>query len=183
MLFDEKDLRVLYDLSLALGEKNATKKEYWSKRGKEINSKSGNIISEFMVLYNYLIANIAKDSQIDYVYRIQDESYFNSLIESLKLDLDESTLKVIHNIYLKSKYSNEPSFHSGLGLDVYSHSADPIRRYPDLYNQFLLHKYYFKDLDFNYSYEQFLMMIEYFNQRNVELNLMRSEYARALKKS
>ena len=179
----EKDLRVLYDLSLALGEKNATKKEYWSKRGKEINSKSGNIISEFMVLYNYLIANIAKDSQIDYVYRIQDESYFDSLIESLKLDLDESTLKVIHNIYLKSKYSNEPSFHSGLGLDVYSHSADPIRRYPDLYNQFLLHKYYFKDLDFNYSYEQFLMMIEYFNQRNVELNLMRSEYARALKKS
>ena len=34
-----------------------------------------------MVLYNYLIANIAKDSQIDYVYRIQDESYFDSLIE------------------------------------------------------------------------------------------------------
>ena len=52
-------------------------------------------------------------------------------MEVTPLFLDESTLKVIHNIYLKSKYSNEPSFHSGLGLDVYSHSADPIRRYPD----------------------------------------------------
>ena len=178
-----KDLNVLYDLSLALSNKYTSKKEYWSKKGKEVTSKSNNIISEFMVLYNYLIAQIAKDNDIDYVYRIQEESYFDGLIKSLNLELDESTLKVINNIYLKSKYSNEPLYHSGLGLDIYSHSADPIRRYPDLFNQYLLHKYYFKDISFNISYEEFLNMIAYFNQRNTELNLMRSEYTRTLKKS
>ena len=136
-----------------------------------------------MVLYNYLLSQIAKEHNIDYVYRVQDESYFQNLIKTLGLDLDEATLKVINNIYLKSKYSDKPQYHSGLGLDSYSHSADPIRRYPDLYDQYLLHKNLFKDIDFNVDYETFLNMIDYFNQRNTELNLMRSEYSRTLKKS
>lgn len=180
----EKELKALYELSLSLSFKNNVKKEYWQKRGKDTStSKSYNIISEFMVLYNYLLSQITIDKGINYIYRIQEESYFDNLINDLGLNIDENTLKVIHNIYLKSKYSHISGYHSGLGLSSYSHSADPIRRYPDLYNQYLLHKFYFKDIDFDFNEEDFIKIIEYFNQRNTELNLLRSEYSRTLKKS
>ena len=99
-------------------------------------------------------------------------------MENIKLD--EEARKIINNIYLKGTYSAYPLFHNGLKLTFYSHSSSPLRRYPDLYNQFLLHYYIFKDIKFDFDSNEHLYLIDYFNQRSNELSLMCSEYSRAL---
>ena len=179
-------LRDLYYLSCALG-KNNNKEVYWINKNKLknntyfTNTKSERIVSEFMILYGYLLANIASSHNFPYVYRIQNKSYLNELAKNLNIDVDSSTQAMINSIYLPSKYSKVPEYHNGLGFNMYSHSTDALRRYPDMYNQYLLHKFYFKDKDFNFNDEDFDYLIEYFNQRNMELNLMKYEYIKSRK--
>ena len=181
------DLNNLYHLASALENKNKKKKEYWYKKetdsiDKQIKfHKSDKIISELMVLYGNIIAKIACENSIPYTYRTQDNSYLDNLIKKLNIKLDETTKKTINNIYLTSKYSSIPLFHHGLNLPIYSHSSDPLRRYPDLYNQYLLHLFYFKDKDFDFDYNEHLDLINYFNERSTELSLFKGEYIRALK--
>ena len=86
--------------------------------------------------------------------------------------------KILKGIYLESKYTHIPTYHNGLGVECYSHSGDPSRRFGDLYNQYLMHQFYFNDIDIAFDYDDFLKQIEYFNQRNEELALMKSEYTR-----
>ena len=38
-------------------------------------------------------------------------------------------------------------YHNGLNLNMYSHSTRPLGRYPDLHNQYLMHAFYFYDID------------------------------------
>lgn len=181
------DLNNLYHLASALENKNKKKKEYWYKKetdsiDKQIKfHKSDKIISELMVLYGNIIAKIACDNSIPYTYRTQDNSYLDNLIKKLNIKLDETTKKTINNIYLTSKYSSIPLFHHGLNLPIYSHSSDSLRRYPDLYNQYLLHLFYFKDKNFEFDYNEHLDLINYFNERSTELSLFKGEYIRALK--
>jgi len=180
-----KTIKELYYISLVFESKNKQKIEYWKKKNKDnsnyIDYKSHIINSELMVLYNYLIASLAKNDNIPYVYRFQNKSYLLELINNLNIEMDEITKKEIENIYFKSKYSNMPLEHKALNISPYSHSTDPLRRYPDTYNQFLLHLFYFKDINFDFNYDEYLEMINYFNDRNSELALMKSEYIRALK--
>ena len=183
----EIQLKELYTIACSLDNKNKKKKEYWKRKDKQTHQeehkehKSNKIISEFMLLYGHLIAKIMCENNSPYVYRVQHPSYIDSLIKKMNIKIDESTKKVIDDIYLPSRYSNIPLFHNGLNLDIYSHSTDPARRYSDLYNQYLVHKFYFYDKDFCFDYDEYLDYIDYFNQRNAELSLMRAEYVRALK--
>ena len=182
-----KELNELYAITSELEKRNKKKSEYWEKKSKQshhdiyINHKSNKIVSEFMILYNHILSEIMCNNCFPYIYRTQDTSYLNSLANSLGIQVDDSTKKVLDNIYLSSRYSNIPLHHSGLNLKMYSHSSNPIRRYPDLYNQYLLHHFYFADKQFDFDYDEYLLYIQYFNQRNTELSLMRSEYSRALK--
>ena len=176
----------LYSLTYGLKEKNKKKAEYWKKKNKNKdiyleNNKGYIIVSELMVLYNYLIAGKMCEESIPYVYRTQDYPYIEKLVKKLDIDIDEQTKRLIKSMYLPSRYSYIPMYHNGLNLPYYSHSADGVRRYPDLYNQFLLHYFYFNDIEFNFDYDEFVNLIEYFNQRNVEITLMNSEYLRAYK--
>ena len=134
-----------------------------------------------MILYGTLVATIMFNENNPYMYRTQDPSYFNELISNLNIKIDDNIEKIIKSIYLVSKYSTEPKFHNGLQIPIYSHSTSPLRRFPDLYNDFLLHNFYFKDICFDFNYEEFTELVNYCNQRNSELALMRSEYNRALK--
>lgn len=183
----QKDLISLYNISKILESKNKKKKDYWSKKDKDsieknvVVHKSDKIISELMVLYNNIVATIACNNNFPYVYRTQGKSYLDNLINKLGIQTDDSLDKVIKSIYLVSKYSYIPLYHNGLNLAIYSHSTDPLRRYPDLYNEYLLHKFYFNDIDFNFDYDEYLELINYFNQRSTEISLMRSEYNRAVK--
>lgn len=67
------------------------------------------IIEEFSILTNALVANFCKDRKIPALYRF-------------------STLAGI-------TLSFEPTFHSGLGLDAYVQVTSPIRRYTDMLMQ------------------------------------------------
>ncbi len=180
-------LSQLYNLAGQLQYKNAKKYLYWYKKENDsldkeiVPFRSDKIINELMVLYNNLIATIACENGIPYVYRTQNNAYLENLIKKLEIPLDKETDKIIKNIYLKSKYSSVPIYHNGLNLQMYSHSTSALRRYPDLYNQFLLHSFYFKDMDMEFDNKYHEKLIDYFNQRSIEIDLMKAEYTRALK--
>jgi len=123
--------------------------------------KSEMIIEEFMLLANQCAANLARTSQIPFVYRIHEDPspekiadmkdfltrmnieypHFSSVkpghfAEILNSNRDSEKFPVINNILLRSmakaKYAPDPVGHFGLALDDYSHFTSPIRRYPDL---------------------------------------------------
>lgn len=182
-----KDLSDLFYLACALEAKNAGKQAYWTKKEnsrpdvKMSSSKGFKIIREFMVLYNTLIGQFALDRNIPYVYRYQDPEYMSALLKQNGIGENEQIRNVINSIYLDSKFSTSPRYHEGIKSDIYTQSTDPLRKYPDLYNQQLLHKFYFGDLDFPFDYDDFRNDVDYFNQRNADLGLMKAEYVRGMR--
>lgn len=183
----EKHLKELYMLSCALEDKNHSKQKYWAKKeqyktNKKLSeTKSDIIVREFMGLYNHLMAKNALDLSIPFIYRVQEKEYISSLIDEENIKVDDFTLSIIRNIYLNSYYSVEPKPHLGLNLEIYAHTCDALRRYPDLYNQYLTHMFYFKDLNFDFDLEYLKKLVEYFNQRRDELTLMKAEYDREMR--
>ncbi len=96
------------------------------------DSPSRMIVSELMILYNWLAARFCGDNNIPIFYRAQKEA-------SEKLSIDENGY--IYYVFRQRKklyplkISMEPSPHSGMGLEAYSHLSSPIRRYFDLISQ------------------------------------------------
>ena len=181
-----KTINELYMICKALELSNKSKKDYVEKKEKANGEKKINIykseviITELMVLYNRIIATIAKSENFPYVYRTQEKEYITPLLNDLGIKINKRIKNIVNDLFLDSKYSTTPLYHAGLGFDAYSHSSDSLRRYPDLYNQYLLHEFYFKDLNGIYNEKEFNEMVNYFNQRNRELWLMKAEYERAL---
>lgn len=179
----ETQLHQLFILASALEDRQ--RQEYWKKKEESKpnsrfkNTQSDVIVREFMVLYNKILATIMKENNLPYIYRIQEDEYITDLIKAIGMPIDDYTAKVLNGIYLESVYSDIPNRHIGLNFDVYSHSCDPLRRYPDLYNQYLLHNFWFKDKQFDFNPEEFKRIIEYSNQRAAELSLMKAEFNRA----
>ncbi len=179
----ETQLHQLFILASALEDRQ--RQEYWKKKEESKpnsrfkNTQSDVIVREFMVLYNKILATIMKENNLPYIYRIQEDEYITDLIKAIGMPIDDYTAKVLNGIYLESVYSDIPNRHIGLNFDVYSHSCDPLRRYPDLYNQYLLHNFWFKDKQFDFDPEEFKRIIEYSNQRAAELSLMKAEFNRA----
>lgn len=174
----------LFMLSKALESRNENRIRYWNLKNSSYGSNSvrkyrtETIVSEFAVLYNYLVAVIAKETKIPFVYRVQDDEYISIFVYRKHLKINDVTRKLIEETYLESKYSSIPSRHSGLDKDVYTGICNPLRDYPSLYNQYLLHQFYFKDSYMNFDYRSFLDLIEYFNKRKVEIELYKAEYER-----
>lgn len=182
-----KDMNNLYLLAYALENKNKGAEDYWDKKHTNrannlLDSTKGDVIvRQFMILYNEILSKIMKEEKIPYIYRVQDKEYITDLVTAMEIPIDDYTSKILKSVFLESKYSATPSYHAGLGVDCYSHSCNPLRRYTDLYNQYLLHKFYFKDVDFDYSEQELLDFINYANQRSMEYSLLKSEYTREAK--
>lgn len=182
-----EQLRQLYDVALALETRNPEKGIYWHKKETDsidkapVKHMSDKIISELMVLYNFLLAQITKEKGIPYVYRVHDNSYIKDLFTELNIEANDSVKNLISNIYLPSKFSVEPLPHYGTNLPYYSHSTNPGREYTNFYNQILLHHFYFHDLDYNFTQDSHEKLVDYFNQRNVEMELFKGEYIRERK--
>ena len=178
-------INTLFSLSEALRNNNNKKIEYWHLKDEANKAKKRSdsecLISEYMTLYNRLITKIAKEENIPYIYRGKDEEYISKLMQDLGIDISKKIKNIISGLFLDSKYSKDPIFHHGLGFDCYSHSTDPGRRYVDLYNQYLMSKYYFDKCNKDdFDYERLNTLIEYFNKRDRELSLMQAEYVRSL---
>lgn len=180
----ERNILDLLMLARALEKRNVRKEQYWEKKeqSKKLDNfrklKSDVIVREFMGLYNLLTARTAKEEGIPFIYRVQDEEYISKMIEEMGMYVDDYTKKILANIYLESKYSATPSLHAGLGYTEYAHTSDPLRRYTDFYDQYLFHQFYFKDMPCDFKQEEFEKLIQYCNQRSIELSLMRGEFNR-----
>ena len=179
----KKDIYNLFDIASALKEKcNDKQKIYQSKEPSKLynrayDSNSNLLVGEFSILYNLLIATDANNLGIPYIYRVQDNSYLPELIDDMNIDLDSHSKNIINDVFLEGYYCTEPRFHSGVQEDIYSQSSSPIRRYPDIYTQYLLHKYKFKDCSFDDS--RFEDLVNYLNEKEFETRLFEEEYNRS----
>ncbi len=97
-------------------------------------SPSRFLVSEFMILCNYVASRFCLENKIPVIYRSQpppDEG-----IEMKELvyqeDLPVEVLKDVFSKIKPSRISLSPSYHWGLGLDSYVQITSPIRRYSDL---------------------------------------------------
>lgn len=90
------------------------------------------IVSEMMILYNWLAARFCRDNHIPTIYRGQKEP-------SEKLSLEDT--EYVYYVFRQRRkifpliIDVEPHPHAGLGLDSYINVTSPIRRYFDLISQ------------------------------------------------
>ena len=176
----------MYKLAKALESKNSDRLKYWNIKNLSSNellrdTKSDAVVRENMILYGTTMASEAKDKGCPFVYRIQDQEYISYLIDQAGISVDDSTKKLINDIYLQSQYSSTPRRHTGLNTPVYCQATSPGRRYPDSYDQRLFHHFILNDIHFEFSPERHELLVHYFNQRAEELALMSSEYNREMK--
>ena len=93
------------------------------------NTPSRMIVSEFMILYNWLAAVFCKEHDLPVLFRTQKQP-------TEKLDPQEKAY--IYYVFRQRRkllplyLDTDPGPHSGLGLDVYTQVTSPIRRYLDI---------------------------------------------------
>jgi|GEM_PF-3989111 len=88
------------------------------------------VISELMILINYLAAKYLTDNKIPCIYRSQTEDIED---EARNMDRTDPLFPVKVLKYLKpSRLTTRPSRHSSLGLEYYTQISSPIRRYLDI---------------------------------------------------
>jgi exoribonuclease-2 len=93
------------------------------------NTPSRIVVAECMILYNWLAARLCRDNQIPILYRTQSEpNQTFSMGEAGYLYYVFKQRRKLSPL----RIDTEPSPHTGLGLDVYTHVSSPIRRYLDL---------------------------------------------------
>lgn len=95
-------------------------------------SPSRMLVTELMIMANWLMANYLKDRQLPAIFRSQrqprERLYKNN---SGTLFQNWMQRRLLSRFLLSAK----PDWHSGLGLDAYVTATSPIRKYSDLINQ------------------------------------------------
>ena len=135
------------------------------------NGTAGKIIENFMIMYNYCESsylNFIIGTSINRVHESPDQDKLMNAFDKIHnlgynlpkigsmttsqyiqtiLNMYQNTnnYPIISDIILKAlpraHYSTYPTGHFGLGLDYYTHSTSPIRRYPDLKAQQIIDSY------------------------------------------
>jgi exoribonuclease-2 len=95
-----------------------------------MNTISHIVVSEFMILMNWLSARFFKEKRLPAIFRSQSEPI---LEEARALDEDDPLFPIKAVRFLKpSRVGLSPEPHLSLGLDAYVQVTSPIRRYFDL---------------------------------------------------
>ena len=107
----------------------------------EQNAPSKIIVSECMILYNWLTAKFAFDKTLPILYRCQEPP-------QERLSIDES--KYIYYVFQQRRklrrliIDTMPHPHSSLGVDIYTNATSPLRRYMDVLVQRQIHSAIFQ---------------------------------------
>ena len=140
------------------------------------DSSIGNtIIVEFMTLTNYIIASIFNENKkYPFIYRINTGSYGDDIKrEMFKLMGENQEIKErFAKLCPPSIYSCENLGHTGLNLDAYCHSTNPLRNYASLECQRLIIEHIInKDntIDLEKEKQYIKELCEYMNNR-INLN-------------
>lgn len=141
-------------------------------------NKSEMIVGEFAILYNKLLAQMAYDKNVPFVYKVQNPILVEELVDSLNIKVDDGTRSVLKSLYHQCSYSSVPYYNGRVFEKIYSQCTSPIRRYPDIYNQYLIHMFLLRNKEFGFNEQDYLNMINYFNQRDLDLRLFEQEYNR-----
>lgn len=93
------------------------------------NSPSRFIVSELMILYNFMAARFCRDNAIPVLYRNQPPP--NEIVSRGEADFIFYAFQQRRKLN-PIQISLSAGAHSGLGVDAYIHATSPIRRYLDL---------------------------------------------------
>ena len=90
------------------------------------------LVSEFMIMGNWLMGRFLKQRNVPAIFRSQPKPK-----ERLYQGMEDNLYKNIMQRRLLNRFvlSAKPEQHSGLGLDVYLTATSPIRKYSDLVTQ------------------------------------------------
>jgi exoribonuclease-2 len=90
------------------------------------------LVSEIMIMANWLMANYLKERQLPAIFRSQREPR-ERLYKNSAGTLFQNWMQ--RRLLSRFILSTTPDWHSGLGLDAYITATSPIRKYSDLINQ------------------------------------------------
>jgi exoribonuclease-2 len=90
------------------------------------------LVSELMIMANWLMANYLKDRQIPAIFRSQPKPR-ERLYKNNEGTLFQNWMQ--RRLLNRFVLSVKPEWHSGLGLDAYVTATSPIRKYSDLVTQ------------------------------------------------
>jgi ribonuclease R len=131
------------------------------------NVNAHQLIAEFMILSNRLIAEKLHNNQCQALFRTQDVG-----IEDLKL-----AIKLKGHLLVPAEYSHISKPHVGLGLPYYCHFTSPLRRLPDLINHRII-KALINKSSSPYTTRELMLLASHINSFNEQNKLEREVYLR-----
>ncbi|KAF6063805.1 RNB domain family protein [Candida albicans] len=125
---------------------------------KKNNTKSASIklVTENMIIANYLTARFATTNNIKILYRYLDPKFNDELLSEyqklMKLsDTNNNTsiptdqLTQMFPFFTRGLVTDKPQKHLLMGLSMYSNITSPLRRYIDLVNQWKIQDFFLDD--------------------------------------
>lgn len=162
-------------------------------------SASANIVQEFMILINRMIAQYFHQRDLPFIYRTHQLYHkeqltpyileFNQKIkeynQNIPVENYQKMITLMSRILLNARYSDVCLPHQGLNLDFYSHSTSPARRYADVVNEQLLYRFLFQEFTDQdvYLWENIVKeKVKYLNERHKQNVEFATEYHQLIRK-
>ena len=160
-------------------------------------SAAAKIVQELMELVNKYADSYFVKRGYPYIHRVHDKptpEIDRDLMLILGLDAEilsnnPKCVKILNAVkenYLNARYSADPGYHYGLGIENYSHSTSPLRRYADALGQYVMYDILFNcnfDDKTIYYWEQVIKeACPYLNERIKNNELFSDEYNYLLSK-
>lgn len=171
----------LAELCLNLYDNSGNRLEYRTQKllKKEVNgiktydqSLSSLMIMEFMTLVNnYIAAHFAKHLEVPFIFRA-NTTYSNDVLNTLVNKSDSSCIEEIKKLNRKlgtfSFYTPYNIPHTGLNLESYCHSTNPLRNYASLECQRIIIDYFINNYvpeNFDERFKEIKNLCDYMNSR------------------
>ena len=145
---EDRNMRILRDIAEKFRRKRLTdgavqitvpEISVWVNEKREVSINKINrespgrmLVSELMIMANWLMAKYLKDRQIPAIFRSQPKPR-ERLYKNQEGTLFQNWMQ--RRLLSRFVLSSGPEWHSGLGLDAYITATSPIRKYSDLVTQ------------------------------------------------